>query len=45
MLGLCFRLYVRRSQGAGTDPAKCPEHAVSMPSEHDSRRHLVVFGL
>ena len=22
MLGLCFRVYVRRSQGAGTDPAK-----------------------
>ena len=22
MMGLCFRVYVRRSQGAGTDPAK-----------------------
>ena len=22
MLGFCFRVYVRRSQGAGTDPAK-----------------------
>ena len=22
MLGLCFRVYGRRSQGAGTDPAK-----------------------
>ena len=26
MLGLCFRVYVRRSQGAGTDPAKDSMH-------------------
>ena len=38
MLGFCFRVYVRRSQGAGTDPAKdsmprACRHGQGLPSD------------
>ena len=44
MLGLCFRVYVRRSQGAGTDPAQD-----SIPRachrELDARKYPILFVL
>ena len=51
MLGLCFRVYVRRSQGAGTDPAKASmpracHRGQGLPSDlpkHSLCLHLVVI--
>ena len=48
MLGFCFRVYVRRSQGAGTDPAKdrmpraCPR-GQGLPSDLP-KESLSAFG-
>ena len=51
MLGLCFRVYVRRSHGAGTDPAKdsmprACRRGQGLPSDlpkHSLCLHLVVI--